>query len=216
MTFSAALRAGTMADHQVANGAEFVRVLFDQRLSLAGFAALVAQHYFIYQVLEEAADAMAGDPVAGPFASPELRRLPALEQDLAHLYGPEWASIVEPGPATVAYTDRLREVAFDWPGGFVAHHYTRYLGDISGGQAVGAVTERQHGIVDHAGTRFYVFDQIPDRKAFKARYHELLNTAPWDEAERERVIEESRIAYRHNSAVFTDLERHLPQYLLAS
>jgi heme oxygenase (biliverdin-producing, ferredoxin) len=198
-----------MDDHQDANGSPYVRALFDQRLSLDGYAALVAQHYFIYRELERASDAMVGDPVAGPFASPELRRLPSLERDLRDLYGPDWADRIAPSPATEAYTGRIREVAFDWAGGFVAHHYTRYLGDISGGQAVRALAERQHGLVDHAGTRFYVFDQIPDRKAFKARYHTLLDTAPWDEAERDRVIEESRIAYRHNTAVLTDLATHL-------
>ena len=53
-----------------------------------------------------------------------------------------------------------------WAGGFVAHHYTRYLGDLSGGQAIGRLMKRHFGFETN-GILFYLFDQIADPKAFK-------------------------------------------------
>ncbi|AHI01126.1 biliverdin-producing heme oxygenase [Kutzneria viridogrisea] len=208
--FSTVLRTGTAQEHENAENAGFIKAIFDGRLSLDGFATLVAQHYFIYQVLEQAAEAMAADPVAGAFVLPELTRLPSLESDLGHLYGPGWRDRVEPTPATLRYLDRLREVCFTWAGGFVAHHYTRYLGDISGGQAVRAVVERHHGLVDHRGTSFYVFDGIPSRPGFRTRYRELLDSTGWDAAEQARVVEEACLAFRLNAAVFADLGALVP------
>lgn len=212
--FAAALKLGTAQEHEQAEGADFVKAIFDGRLSLPGFATLVAQHYFIYQVLEQAAARMAADPVAGAFVLPELTRMPSLEADLLFLYGEDWRDRIEPTPATVRYQERLRKVCFDWAGGFVAHHYTRYLGDVSGGQAVRAVTERAHGLVDHSGTSFYVFEGIPDRPGFRARYRELLDATGWAPEEQLRVVDEARLAFRLNSAVFADLGEQMHQYLV--
>ena len=106
----------------------------------------------------------------------------------------------------------LRATCFDWPGGFVAHHYVRYLGDLSGGQIIRRVLERVYGFADrfpdgppHAGVRFFVFDHLDNGVQFKKRYRALLDAAPWDDAERGRVIDEAILAFRLNAAVFDSL-----------
>src|SRR5688500_4368987 len=97
------------------------------RLDRAGYTALTAQLFFVYETLEEAAGEMRRDPVAGAFVAPELDRLPALVADLTYLIGRDWPAHVSASTATSEYRARLRDVAFTWPAGFVAHHYTRYL-----------------------------------------------------------------------------------------
>ncbi|BCJ52454.1 hypothetical protein Asp14428_39290 [Actinoplanes sp. NBRC 14428] len=62
-----------------------------------------------------------------------------------------------PLAATREYRARLHAVAFDKPWAFIAHHYTRYLGDLSGGQYLGPAIARAYGL-DGAGHRFFVFE----------------------------------------------------------
>lgn len=200
--FSVRLRTATWSDHGDNEYSAYMSALMDGRLSREEYAVLVGQLYFVYDVLERAADA-----VASPFDFTELRRREALEADLAFFFGPGWAGRIEPSGATRRYCDRLREVCFDWPAGFVAHHYTRYLGDLSGGQYIGRQVERSFGLTGDDGVRFYRFAGKP--KGYKDRYRELLDEVPWDEAERRRVIDEVKIAYRLNAEVTADLSRYL-------
>jgi len=95
-------------------------------------------------------------------------------------------------------------VGTTWPGGFVAHHYTRYLGDLSGGLFIGKLMARQFGFETN-GIGFYLFDQIADPAAFKDVYREQLDAVAWDAEERERVIDEVLAAYQFNTDLFVDL-----------
>ena len=56
------------------------------------------------------------------------------------------------------------------------------------------------------GREIAVFKPM-DPKAFKETYREQLDAAGWDEAERERVIDEVLHAYRLNTELFEDLTR---------
>ncbi|NDU73259.1 biliverdin-producing heme oxygenase [Actinomadura sp. DSM 109109] len=203
--FSARLRAATWSDHGDNETSAYMSALVEGRLAPDEYAVLVAQLHPVYDLLEQAADRMAADPVAGAFDLPGLRRREALETDLAHFYGPRWRSRVEPNPSTARYCERLREACFDWPGGFVAHHYTRYLGDLSGGQYIGLQVRKALGLSTGAdGVRFYRFPGKP--KAYKDTYRGLLDRAPWDGAEQCRVIAEVRTAYRLNAALTAELD----------
>lgn len=209
--FSARLRAATWSDHSSAEQTTFLDDLTRGRLTVAAHAALTAQHYLVYQVLEEAAAHWSGDPVAGGFHADGLTRLPALAEDLAFLLGADWRDALTPVATTAAYTARLREIAFTWPGGFVAHHYNRYLGDLSGGQYVARALARAYGLtLGGDGLRFYAFDGIADLTAFKDAYRARLDAAPWDAAEQDRIINEVKLAYLFNTDLLADLGRVHP------
>ena len=180
--------------------------LMDGRIDLVGYQAMVTQHLHIYEALESVADELRNDPVAGPFISDQLTRVPSIRADLAFLRGETSASL-EPLPATEAYVERIRQTA-DWPGGFVAHHYTRYLGDLSGGLAIGATVARTYGFTPgEDGVRFYQFEQVRKPKTFKDEYRARLDSTPWDGDERDQVIDEVLAAYRLNTDVFAELGR---------
>lgn len=212
--FSRSLRAAIEDGHARAQGSVFVNALLAGELNLAGYTALASQHYFIYGALEAAGEAMREHPVAGRFVFDGLRRLPALEADLAELLGPRWRALVEPRPSTLAYRDRLVTVAATSPTAFVAHHYTRYLGDIAGGQVVRAQLRDQHGLTD-AGARFYDFTAIAPVPTFRKRYRSLLDSAPWTPAERAEVVTEAGVAFDHNVAVLAELAADLPTFSAA-
>lgn len=169
------------------------------------YVALVVQHYFIYEALEGVQAEFADNATAAPFVTAQLSRLPALESDLDFLLGARWRDEISPLPTTARYMKRIHEIAAEgWAGGFVAHHYTRYLGDLSGGQAISRLMQRQFGF-ETEGVAFYLFDQIADPKQFKSAYRDHLDAAAWDAAERERVIDEVVAAYRFNTELFVDL-----------
>ncbi len=168
------------------------------------YIALVVQHYFIYEALEAAEAGFAGDPVASAFITPRLTRLPAIEADLEFLLGADWRDQIVALPTTQRYVERINTVAANWAGGFIAHHYTRYLGDLSGGQHIRRLMQRHFGF-DTNGVGFYFFDEIASPKDFKDTYRQQLDAVGWSEEERERVIDEVLIAYRFNTELFEDL-----------
>ena len=203
--FSQALRERTWNSHGDSEGAGFMKDLMSGAGTREDYIALVAQHYFIYEALEAAAERFASDELSAPFISPSLTRMPALEQDLEFLLGADWRNQISPVPTTDRYVARINEIAEQgWAGGFVAHHYTRYMGDLSGGQAIGRLMQRHFGF-DTNGIGFYLFDQIASPKAFKETYRDQLDAVAWSDEERERVIDEVLVAYRFNTELFEDL-----------
>ncbi|MBH0022807.1 heme oxygenase (biliverdin-producing) [Salinibacterium sp. SWN248] len=205
--FSQALRERTWSSHGDSEGADFMKDLMTGKGTREDYIALVAQHYFIYEAIEAAADHFASNPVAAPFITSQLTRLPAIEADLEFLIGADWRDQIAPLPTAAAYAARVREIAAqDWAGGFIAHHYTRYLGDLSGGQVIRTLMQRQFGFETN-GVGFYLFDQIAKPKEFKITYRDQLDAVEWDDAERDRVINEVLAAYKFNTDLFIDLSR---------
>lgn len=205
--FSTAIRAATADAHRDAERSSFLADLVGGSLPLEGYGRLVAQHRAIYEALEAANEAMAADPVAGTFVQQDVVRLPALERDVVAVLGEGWAARPEAElvPATVEYCDRLREVGASWPGGWVAHQYVRYLGDLSGGLFIRTRVEAVFGIDAGSGTAFYDFPQVPDPAAWKDAYRRRLDEASWSADERERITAEILESYRLNTLVLEQL-----------
>ncbi|MGW4483216.1 biliverdin-producing heme oxygenase [Amycolatopsis sp. NPDC004368] len=208
--FSGQLRESTRGVHDRANHSAYMNALLGGELSLAGYTQLAIQYYFVYQAIEHVSDEMTGDAVGREFVFDELRRLPSLERDLAHLVGPGWRTEIQPLASTRAYVARIAE-ASNWAGGYVAHHYTRYLGDIAGGQIIRRLLEKNFDLAE-AGSLFYHFDAIGSAPAFRDRYRAKLDAAPWDDEARTRVINETLVAFEHNVAVFDELALDLDRY----
>ncbi|MCZ2525212.1 heme oxygenase (biliverdin-producing) [Streptomyces sp. NPDC059506] len=208
---SSLLRSATRDRHAEAEGSPFLGDLLQGRLGVDAWTRYTEQLWFVHRALEEGARALAGDPVAGPFLRPELMRTAALERDLEHLRGPRWREGVRPLPATAAYAERIVRTARTWPAGYVAHHYTRYLGELSGGQVVRSHAERNWGFAHKGdGVRSHVFEHVANPAALKREYRDLLDRLPVDGEERHRVVEECRDAFARNTAVLAELGREFP------
>lgn len=149
-SFSALIRTASHEQHMEAETSTFMTDLLGGRLGVDAYARYTEQLWFVYEALESRAQDLASDRVTGPFVRPELFRLAALERDLEHLRGPDWRSTLTALPATRVYADRVAAVARAWPAGYVAHHYTRYLGDLSGGQIIRDKAERTWGFAKKA------------------------------------------------------------------
>ena len=90
ISFSTALRERSRSAHSTSEHAGFMNDLMSGAGTREDYVALVVQHWFIYEALEEVTDRMRRDPVASVFLSDKLTRLPALEADLAFLLGADW------------------------------------------------------------------------------------------------------------------------------
>ncbi|MDX5568575.1 biliverdin-producing heme oxygenase [Streptomyces sp. ID05-04B] len=210
-SFSTLIRTASHEQHREAETSTFMGDLLGGRLGVDAYARYTEQLWFVYEALEAGAERLASDPAAGPFVRPELFRLAALERDLAHLRGPGWRDGLSALPATGRYAARVRECAERWPAGYIAHHYTRYLGDLSGGQIIRDRAERTWGFARKGdGVRFYVFEEIGNPAAFKRSYRELLDGVRADDLEKQRIVSECRHAFALNTAVFRELGEEFP------
>ncbi len=113
--FSTALRERSSAAHSSSEGAGFMSDLMKGEGTREDYIALVAQHWFMYAALEQAAERMRRDPVASVFISDKLTRLPALEADLEFLVGSDWRDRISPLPTTKRYVDRIEHVGGPGP-----------------------------------------------------------------------------------------------------
>ncbi|MGV9679894.1 biliverdin-producing heme oxygenase [Nocardia sp. NPDC003482] len=204
--FSTQIRTETERQHAEAENSSFMSDMLGGALGVEAFYRYTGQLWHVYRALEERWETLAGDPVAGPFVRPELARLARLEEDLAHLGGANWRAEIDPLPSTATYAARIEECARTWPAGYVAHHYTRYLGDLSGGQVIRGTAEKLWQLPKRGdGVRFYVFDRIPNPAAFKREYRSLLDRLAVDDLEKQRVLGECRRAFDLNTAMFAEL-----------
>lgn len=207
------LRSGTQQAHERAEQARFVGHLLNGDLPLAAYTDLVVQNHTIYRQLEVVGRALRDHPQVGPLIQEELLRTAHLEADLRALLGPEWADQAAQRvvPATARYAQRLSALPELGPAAFVAHHYVRYLGDLSGGQVIGSRIQRIYGPAGAQATAFYRFDGIPRIKPFRDRYRDLLDRAGFTPDQQRVVVEEADRAFGFNLDVFIDLaDRHLP------
>ncbi|MET8689620.1 biliverdin-producing heme oxygenase [Streptomyces sp. NPDC004732] len=212
--FSMAIRTASHEQHTEAETSTFMSDLLGGRLGVDAYTRYTEQLWFVYRALEDGAQTLRDDPVAGPFIQPELARVGELERDLTHLRGADWREDATPLPATAAYAARVEECARTWPGGYVAHHYTRYLGDLSGGQIIRGKAEQTWGFARKGdGVRFYVFEGIPNPAAFKRSYRELLDgidAVVTDDLEKKRIVDECKRAFALNTAMFLELGEEFP------
>ena len=145
-------------------------------------------------------------PILSPVHSDVLNRVNNLERDLRYFYGPIWRHHVKPTEQCQRYVNRIREVSEDEPELLIGHHYTRYMGDLSGGQILKNIAEKSLNLKDNEGLWFYEFEGIEDKKAFKEQYRATLNTIPITQSMANAIITEANWAFRLNMFMFDELE----------
>lgn len=210
-TLSASLRTGTQASHRRAESAPFVRALFSGHLARDRYVVALRQWHAIYTALEEAQERHGAHATLGAVIDPALFRRQALERDLQFFAqddaAPAAASLPAGAllPATGRYVRRLRTLALDEPTLLLAHHYTRYLGDLSGGQILRRAVGRAYALGDGAGLDFYDFPGIEDAQDYKADYRSRLDGLDLDAATIQAVVDEANAAFELNRQVFMDL-----------
>ena len=204
--FAIQLKEGTKKSHSAAENTTFVKSFLRGVVNKESYRALVNDLYFVYCALEEEVSNLKDHPVIGNLQLSDLNRRDALEMDLRYYYGPIWRSLIKPSEACERYVNRIREVAKNEPELLVGHHYTRYLGDLSGGQILKGIAQKALELGDGQGLKFYDFEKIDDTKAYKAGYRGILNDLPIDQHQADAIIVEANYAFRLNMYMFDTLE----------
>ena len=133
-----------------------------------------------------------------------LDRTNKLEQDLRYYYGVMWRDKIEPSQSTKNYVKRIQVIAQQTPYLLVAHHYTRYMGDLSGGQILASITKKALNLTTE-GLKFYEFD-IPNMKEYKDKYRQSLNDLNMSEVQTSMLIDEANYAFKLNMLLFDELQ----------
>ncbi len=202
---SLSLREGTKDSHRLAEKTPFIRSFFAGTLSIDMYREFLVQLNFIYASLEEAQRIHQENNMVAKIYFPSLFRNEAIRKDLNYYFkGDTWKK-QEPGAATRTYTTRIKTLSQEWPAGLVAHHYTRYLGDLSGGQTLKRIIARSFNLLDGDGLAFYEFDQISDQKQFKNEYRMRLDSMLLDEKDTAKMVTEANYAFQLNSDVFGEI-----------
>ena len=203
------LREGTKKSHTMAENVGFVKCFLRGVVDKNCYRKLVANLYFVYSAMEEEMERLQEDPIVKGIYFPLLHRKESLEQDLYYYYGSNWRNEIVLSPAGQAYVERIREIAAAAPELLVAHSYTRYLGDLSGGQILKKIAQQAMNTSDGEGTAFYDFEDIADEKAFKNKYRQSLDSLDIGLETAERIVAEANYAFAMNMKMFQELNGNL-------
>jgi heme oxygenase len=209
INLSTSLREGTQKSHTAAENTAFMKCFLKGIVEQEPLRKLFADLYFVYRTLETALKQHANHPIIGALYFPELNRTENLARDLAFYYGDKWEEQIAASPAGKIYRDRIQLLSATDPLLLIAHTYTRYMGDLSGGQSLKNVIRSALPLPPGKGTEFYEFDKIstPEaRRAFKERYRQVLDALPIDSAMVDRIVVEANYAFELNRDVVHELE----------
>eukprot|EP01126_Amoeba_proteus_P065972 TRINITY_DN9474_c0_g3_i4.p1 TRINITY_DN9474_c0_g3~~TRINITY_DN9474_c0_g3_i4.p1 ORF type:complete len:435 (-),score=87.66 TRINITY_DN9474_c0_g3_i4:39-1343(-) len=208
------LKVGTGEAHRAAESVQFVRQFLRGRISKDIYAKFVACLYFIYKAIEEEARNNRDHVIFKHVHFPsELEREKALEGDLKYYYGVHWKEEIKPFlefPPVKEYVERVHMIGISKPALLVAHTYTRYLGDLSGGQVLKRVAVKTYSLPSTGeGTYFYDFDKLPtkvEHKKFKEMYRQTLDSLDVDQELATSIVEEANVGFNLNTNLFRFLD----------
>ncbi|CAK4100174.1 unnamed protein product [Aphanomyces euteiches] len=203
------LKYGTKKSHREAENVHFIREFIKGRIQKDVYKVMVAMMYYIYEALEEMLRHAANDAVISCLHFPdELERFESLQRDLAYYYGDNWQEVMPPpSKATKEYVARLYFIGRNQPALLVAHAYTRYMGDLSGGQILKRTAIKAMGLDGTNGTAFYDFQNITSsHKVFKDKYRQALNSLTISDDVGEKLVQEANVAFLLNMKVFEELD----------
>jgi heme oxygenase len=183
--------------HLEAERSGIIRELLRGNASRNGYILLLRNLLPAYQAMEQGLARHRKTPGIGALAHYRLDRAPAIEADLVALCGEAWQHDIPLLPAGVHYARRITEAAQGNGARLIAHAYTRYLGDLSGGLILQRLLVRSLELRP-AELSFYDFPKYSDLAALKAAYRDALDRAGALAGEQEAVVEEGALAFTLN------------------
>nr|YP_009312907.1 Heme oxygenase [Helminthora furcellata]SCW21161.1 Heme oxygenase [Helminthora furcellata]SCW24021.1 Heme oxygenase [Helminthora furcellata] len=214
ITLAEQLREGTTKSHSMAENVSFVKSFLGGVVDKKAYRQLVANLYFVYIAIEEQMLFNKDCELIKPIYFPELNRKSSLETDLLYYYGSNWENEIIASEATQIYVKRIHEVGINQPELLVAHAYTRYMGDLSGGQILKKIAQSAMNLSNGNGTAFYDFEEITDDSKFKNHYRSQLNSIPVNQEQISDIIAEANIAFTLNMKMFQELNSNFIKIML--
>ena len=209
------LREGTSKSHTMAENVNFIKSFLGGVIDKGSYTEMLSKLYFVYEAIENAMEKNKDHEYIKPIYFPELNRTDSLKEDLIFHYGEDWLENVTLSKATLDYVNRINAISKEKPEFLVAHAYTRYLGDLSGGQILKKIAQRSMGLEGSKGLAFYEFKEVSDEAQFKLNYKAALDSLPIKENEASQIIAEANTAFTLNMNIFSELEFNLVKFILS-
>lgn len=193
---SSLVKEASKESHQAAERSPFMVALMRGDLAVDAYRDYITQLAAIYEALE------AWDDQSNPWPLFD-RRLDRFERVICDIESLGGSSLVNRATTRyVAYINILVSKK-DWTR-LLAHHYTRYLGDLSGGQAIAALVMRNMMIPPNF-LSMYEFDSVGDKVRYKETYRQEMDSLNFSEEETKIFIDEVIFAFQANQEIFTEL-----------
>jgi heme oxygenase len=187
----------TKALHLEAERTGIIRELLRGSATRDGYILLLRNLQPAYQAMEQGLARHLKTPGLGALARYRFDRATAIESDLVTLCGEAWQRKIPLLAAGDKYARRMSEAAEGNGARLIAHAYTRYLGDLSGGLILQRLLERSLQLRP-AELSFYDFPNYSDLAALKAAYREALDRAGRLAGDPKAVVEEGALAFTLN------------------
>jgi heme oxygenase len=210
--FSIRLRCSTQEVHSLAEQTGFIRGFLRGTASHQSYLQLLLDLLPVYQEMEYHLDRLCelDSKILIPFHFRELYRSEALKRDIDYISdccteNGQLANLRASAHSS-EYVERVRSVALSAePVRLVGHLYTRYLGDLSGGQILAKIARNSMRLDCNRGLDFYEFEQIKNIAAMKKSFRAALDTLEGDAILEEIVTEEAILSFRYNIDIFNSL-----------
>lgn len=202
------MKEETWEEHEASKDSKFAVGIMSGELGVQGFIEWQRVLYPIYVNLENIMRKNRKDSTLHIFDHRKLDRSEKIYNDLMSL-GVDPNEDPSPLKSLDPYLDAIH-AASAAPQRIMAYHYTRYMGDMNGGQVIARAMTKVYGI-EQESLSCYDFSELGDTYHYRKQYKTLLELAPWTEEERQMFIDEAKIAYSVNSAMFEELYDYLKE-----
>jgi heme oxygenase len=192
-----ALYLRTKMLHVEAERTGIIRDLLRGEASREGYVLLLRNLLPAYQAMERGLERHRRSPALGVLANYRLNRAAAIQSDLIALCGKRWSRNLPLLAAGQAYACRVAKVAEGDGARLIAHAYTRYLGDLSGGLILQRLLARSLELRP-SELSFYDFPRFSDLDALKSDYRRMLDRAGTLVHDGDAVVEEGAVAFALN------------------
>jgi len=200
---------GTRKSHSLAENTAFVSGFFKGLSTRVAYRSLLTSLYFVYLEMESSFDTTVDESVKA-LDYPELRRLGAIKKDMSYFYGSDWESSknsIKPSFATQTYVSRIKEVSVTSPHLLIAHQYSRYLGDLFGGQMMSGMASRSLKLEESKGVQFYEFDDLDlSVNKFIDLWYTKLNALDLTDKQKQEIVDEANYVFALNIGIFEELD----------
>jgi heme oxygenase len=204
-----ALYLGTKVLHTEAERSGIIKDMLRGDVSRKGYVLLQRNLLAAYQVLEAGLEGHRDTPVLAGLAKYQLDRSSAMEADLNMLCDGDFSD-VPMLPAGESYAKRIADAARGDGELLIAHAYTRYLGDLSGGQILKRLLAKKPGLMPEE-LSFYDFPAYADLAALKSNYRNALDEAGKLAKNPQAIIDEGSVAFQFNTDLSWAVQAALEQ-----
>lgn len=196
------MKEETLEAHDESKDSGFAVTIMSGEWSPFAFVEWQRSLYPVYNTLETVLKKNRKDPILSIFDHRKLDRSERILHDLA-TYNVDPVLDPSPLPCVQDYVACVADTDGSTPR-VLAYHYTRYMGDMIGGQVIARSMKEKYGMSDDSLT-CYDFKELGDLHHYRKNYKILIELLPWSDEEREQFVDEIKTAYKINAVLFEQL-----------